>query len=78
MTFAEDISEKTVTVYCIDKTHTNPCRMWQRNGSHEPIGEEELKELRKEGKLKPVTVQKGSEALYLDLTPNATYLILVN
>jgi len=78
VTFAEDISDKTVTVYCIDKTHTNPCRMWQKNGSHDPIGEEELKELRQEGKLKPLLVQKGSEELKLDLTPNATFLITVN
>ena len=77
VTFAEDISEKTVTVYCIDKNHTNPCRMWQKNGSHDPISEEELKELRREGKLKPLLVQKGSEELKLDLIPNATFLITV-
>jgi len=77
VTFEEDISDKTITVYCIDKTHTNPYRLWERNGCKDS-DETALKELRQEGKLKPVWVQKGSEALYLDLTPNATYLILVN
>ncbi|MBQ8357495.1 MAG: hypothetical protein IJX39_06765 [Clostridia bacterium] len=77
LTFAEDISDKTVTVYCIDKTHTNPYRMWQRAGSPE-MTEELLKQLREEGKLKPVWVQKGSEKLTLELSANATYLILAH
>ncbi len=74
--FAEDISDKTVTVYCIDKTHTNPYRMWERAGKPE-MTEDMLKALRKEGRLKPVRVQKGSEPLTLKLTANCTYLITV-
>ena len=76
LTFAEDISDKTVTVYCIDKTHNNPYRMWERAGKPE-MTDELLRQLRAEGKLKPMTVQKGNEPISVKLTPNATYLILV-
>ena len=74
--FEDDISDKTVTVYCIDKTHNNPYRMWERAGKPE-MTEEMLKALREEGILKPVKVQKGDEPLALSLTPNCTYLITV-
>ena len=76
LTFEDDISDKTVTVYCIDKTHTNPYRTWERAGKPE-MTEALLKTLREEGKLKPVWVQSGSEPITLTLTPNATYLITV-
>ena len=39
--------------------------------------EELLKALREEGRLKPTSVQKGSEPLTLKLTSNCTYLITV-
>ena len=74
--FEDDISDKTVTVYCIDKTHNNPYRMWERAGKPE-MTEEMLKALGEEGILKPVKVQKGDEPLSLSLTPNCTYLITV-
>lgn len=76
VTFDEDISGKTVTVWCIDKETTNPYRMWERAGSPE-MTEDMLKALREEGRLKPVKTQDGSEPLTLRLTPNATYLITV-
>ena len=76
ITFAEDILDKTVTVYCIDKNHTNPYRMWERAGKSE-MTEELLRALREEGKLKPVKIQNGSEPLTVKMTPNCTYLITV-
>ncbi len=76
ITFAEDISNKTVTIWCIDKNTTNPYRMWEREGKPE-MTDEMLKTLREEGKLKPLKIQIGSEALTLKLTANATYLITV-
>ena len=76
VTFAEDIADKTVTVYCIDKNNTNPYRMWERAGKPE-MTEDMLKALREEGKLKPVKIQKGDDPLVLSLTPNCTYLITV-
>ncbi len=74
--FADDISKRTVTLYCIDKTTTNPYRMWERAGMPE-MDEELLKTLRTEGKLKAVRIQKGSEEIKLKLIPNASYLITV-
>ncbi len=77
VTFAEDIKDKTVTLWCIDKQTTNPYRMWERAGKPE-MTEAFLKELREEGKLKPVKVQSGAEPVTLPLTANATYLITVS
>lgn len=74
--FAEDIGDKTVTVWCIDKETTNPYRLYQKMGIEVP-GEADLKILREEGKLKPVKIQKGTEPLTLRQTSNATYLITV-
>jgi len=72
--FAKDLSDKTITVYCIDKDHTNPYRVWERAGSPE-MTDELLKVLHEEGEIKPFKVQSGSEPLVLHLTANATYLI---
>lgn len=74
MIFADDISDKTVTVYCIDKNNNNPYRMWERAGNPE-MTEDILKALRDEGRLKPIRIQKRSEPITLKLTPNSTYLI---
>ena len=76
MTFEENITDKTVTIWCIDQTHTNPFRMWERAGEPE-MTEDFLKALHEEGTMKPLKVQKGSEPITLSLTPNATYLITV-
>lgn len=76
ITFEEDISDKTVTVWCIDKETTNPYRLYQKMGIDEPT-EEEIKILREEGKMKPVKVQKGAESLTLKFSANATYLVTV-
>lgn len=76
ITFEDDISDKTVTVYCIDKTHTNPYRMWERAGKPE-MTDALLGQLREEGKLKPVWTQKGAEPIALKLTANCVYLVEV-
>lgn len=75
--FAEDISDKNVTVYCIDKNNNNPYRMWERAGKPE-MTEGMLRALREEGRLKPIRVQKGREAIELHLTPNCTYFVTVS
>ena len=77
LTFEEDISDKTITVYCIDRHHNNPYRMWERAGKPE-MTEGMIKALREEGRLKPIRVQKGKEPIELHLTPNCTYLVTVN
>ena len=74
--FEKDITDKMVTVWCIDQEHTNPYRLYQKMGIETPT-EEELCILREEGTLKPVAVQKGEEPLRLTLTANCTYLITV-
>ena len=75
--FTDDISDQMVTVYCIDKEHTNPYRLSQKLGIEKP-SDEDLKALREEGKMKPMCVQAGSEPLHLTLTANCTYLICVD
>ena len=74
--FAEDIKDKTVTVFCIDQCTTNPYRLYQKQGMDVPT-DEELKRLREEGNLKPVKIQKGNAPLRLRFTSNAVYLITV-
>ena len=50
--------------------------MFEKMGVETP-DEAQLKLLKEEGKMKPVKVQKGSEKITLELTPNATFLITV-
>lgn len=78
LSYAEDITGKTVTVYCIDKTHTNPYRLYQRMGIENEPTEEELKLLKEEGNLVPIYsyVSDGSP-VKLELTANSTYLVLI-
>jgi hypothetical protein len=76
LVFTDDISDKTVTIYCIDKNNTNPYRMWERVGKPKIEGEM-LSLLRKEGKLVPHKIQSGKEPIHLKLTANSTYLIIV-
>ena len=78
LSYAEDIHGKTVTVYCIDKTHTNPYRLYERMKIEGEPNEEQIKLLREEGNLVPLYsyVSDGSP-IKLDLTCNATYLVLI-
>jgi xylan 1,4-beta-xylosidase len=75
--FEDDISDKTVTIYCIDKKHTNPYRLFETMGSPENPTQEQLSLLRNEGELKPLSIQSGKEEICIKLTPNSTYLIEV-
>ena len=74
--FADDVSGKTVTVFCIDRDNTNPYRLFEREKMAVP-DKEQIFALRREGDLKPMIVQSGSEPLELRLTANCTYLITV-
>ena len=76
MEFAEEIKEKCVTVWCIDKTTTNPYRLAQKLGIETP-SPDQIRLLREEGNLKPILTQEGDQPLKLHLTPNSTYLITV-
>ena len=77
LTFEESIVGKQVTVWCIDKNTTNPYRTWERAGKPE-MTEEFLKQLREEGKMKPIAEFTATDdELSLNLTPNATYLVTV-
>ena len=77
ISFDEDITGKTVTVYCIDREHTNPYRAWERAGKPE-MTEAFLEQLREEGKLKPMdTLIADGKPIPLSLTANATLLITV-
>ena len=76
VTYSEDITGKRVTVWCIDKNTTNPYRMWERLGRPE-MTEPLLKQLREEGNIKPIAQFIATEnSVSLDLTPNATFLII--
>ncbi len=78
LSFGEDITGKTVTVYCIDKTHTNPYRLYQKMGIAGEPNAEEIKLLKEEGRLKPLCSYISDGApVKIDLTANCTYLILV-
>ena len=74
--FDEELRDKTVTVFCIDKNTTNPYRLYEKMGVEEP-DQQQLAQLREEGNLKPVAIQKGDQPLTLNLTANAVYLITV-
>ncbi len=75
--FDEEIKGKRVTVWCIDKTHTTPYRLYQKMGLETP-NEEELRALRAEGIMKPFSEFIATEeAITLPLTANATFLVTV-
>jgi len=79
LTFEENLKGKKLTVWCIDKTHTNPYRLFQKKGMTEPLSGEEIKLLREEGKLKPIFEgEYDGNALKLKLTPNSAYLVTVS
>jgi hypothetical protein len=74
--FEENLIGKKMTIWCIDKEHTNPYRMAQRNG-WKNLTEEQIEILREEGNLKPVFEGKATGKIDLKLTAGATYLITV-
>ncbi len=74
--FEEDVRDKTVTVWVIDKEHTNPYRLYQKMGWKE-LTPEQIAVLREEGNLKPVSISTGAQAVNLHLTAGATFFITV-
>lgn len=76
LTFEDDIQDKKVTVYCIDKNTTNPYRLYEKMGLAE-IGEKEIALLREEGNIKPVAEFDAKEKISLKLTSNCVYLVEV-
>lgn len=75
--FDEDIVGKKVTVWCIDKEHTNPYRLYQKLGINDPT-EDEIKLLREEGRLKPVSeFLAQSSSVEIKMSANAVFLITV-
>ena len=73
--FDEDISGKSVTVWCIDKEHTNPFRLYQKMGITQPTADE-INLLRKEGMMHPVCdfVAKNS---FIEIKMSANSVILI-
>ncbi len=74
--FEEDIKDKTITIWGIDKEHTNPYRQYQKMDA-ETLNEEQIKLLRADGCLKPIYIGKGEELIKLHCSANATFLITV-
>lgn len=74
VTFDEDISNQKVTVWCIDREHTNPYRLYQKMRK-ETLDADDIKVLREEGCLKPIFIQSGSVPIVLKMSANCTYLI---
>ena len=75
--FDSDVKGKKATVYCIDKNTTNPYRLYERKAIRE-LSENDIKELREEGSLKPIEEYVVSENIKLNLTANSVYLILID
>ena len=74
--FEEDLRGSKIKVYRIDKSTTNPYRLYQREGMGELSGED-IKRLRKEGELSPIfegTLNGEEEIVF---TPNSTYFVSV-
>ena len=67
---------QNVTIYCIDKENTNPYRLYERMGLDRNLSEENIRILRKEGKIKPFKTLTSKDKINLKLTPNSVYLVL--
>lgn len=79
LSFEEDITGKTVTVWCIDRNTTNPYRLFEKMGGPTEPTREQIRLLQAEGKMKPFDqyIASGSQTQPLHLTPNCVYLITV-
>lgn len=73
--FPESAIGKTATIYCIDKEHNNPYRLYERKGYTPDLTEEQIKILKAEGNLSVYAKLPVCETLELPLTANAVYLI---
>ena len=74
--FDEDVSDKTVIIWCIDRENTNPYRLFEKMGK-DTLDKGDIERLREEGIMKPIAVQSGRDPIVLKLTPNCTYLVEV-
>ncbi len=70
LSFDQALTGKKVTVYCIDREHTNPYRLSQGQ-------DVSIRQLQEEGTLRPVSefIAKDPVEIQLLLTANCTYLI---
>lgn len=75
--FDADLKGKKATVYCIDKNTTNPYRLYQKKGITE-LSENDIKELRNEGNIKPIEEYTVNDKIELNLTANSVYLITID
>lgn len=77
--FSENVAGKTAVVWAIDKTHTNPYRLFEKMGSPDVPTTEQIEQLRQEGQLKPVERYTLTEnrTRPITMTPNGMYLITV-
>ncbi len=77
--FGTDITGKRVTVYCIDQNTTNPYALYEKLGIT-AMTEENIRLLRAEGNIKPVSefIYSNENRIVLNLSANATYLVLVS
>lgn len=76
ISFEEDISNKTLTIWTIDKQHTNPYALYKKMEMGE-LTSAQMKLLREEGQLKPTWIGKGAQMPTLHLSANATLLITI-
>ena len=75
--FPEDIVGRRVTVWCIDREHTNPYRLYQKMGISTP-SEEQIRLLREEGRLKPASEFVATDTdVEITMTANSVFLITV-
>jgi len=74
--FAEDLTGRKITLWAIDREHTNPYRLYTKLGIDTP-NEAQLKQLRAEGRLKPVYegICQGNTLPEINMTPNGLYLL---
>lgn len=79
LSFREDVTGKTATVWAIDKDNTNPYRLFEKMGSPVEPSREQIELLRAEGQLKPVAqyTLTGNQTQPVTMTPNGLYLITV-
>ena len=77
LSFEEDLTGKSIRIYCIDREHTNPYRVAEKMGVRYP-NDEQKKLLREEGRMKPIFegVYNG-EPIKLRMTANSSYLIQI-
>ena len=77
LVFDDDISEKNVTVYCIDKNTANAYRAYEKLGKPAAPTAEQIQLLKDTGNIKPIAVFPGTEKINIKLTANSVYLVEV-